>query len=446
VVEKVRILQPFSEWSIPVAATTTLGEPLRVCVVAESASFRFGGEASLPLHYFTRLRARGVEAWLIVHSRTREELKELFPDDMDRIQFLPDKWFHKATWKLTAYMPRRVFDATLGMLVLLINQYVQRRMVCDLIAIHQINIVHQPMPVSPRSPSFMCKLGVPVIIGPMNGGMEYPPAFRNVESWWTRVSVALGRRSATLINRLIPGKKLANVLLVANERTRRALPLCTTGEVIEVPENGVDLGLWTMRDSGASCHSRADGEHRFLFVGRLVDWKRVDITLHALAAIPGAQLDVIGDGPMQAEWTELAGKLNVSDRVSFLGWRPQVECAARLQSATALLLPSVYECGGAVVLEAMSTGTPVIATAWGGPEDYIDETCGILVSPISEEGMIQGFRSAMQTLINEPELRCKLGAAARQKIEDNFDWENKLDRVLAIYQSALERTAASVPR
>jgi glycosyltransferase involved in cell wall biosynthesis len=415
-------------------------------VVAESASFRFGGEASLPLHYFSRLRARGVEAWLIVHSRTREELEDLFPDDIDRIQFLPDKWFHKFIWKLAPYMPRRVFDATLGMLVLLINQFVQRRMVCDLIATHQVNIVHQPIPVSPRSPSFMCKLGVPVIIGPMNGGMEYPPAFRDVESWWTRVSVALGRRSATLINRLIPGKKLANVLLVANERTRRALPTCTTGEVIELPENGVDLRLWSMRNPGPTYYSTADGENRFLFVGRLVDWKRVDIALHALVAIPEARLDVIGDGPMQAEWTELAGKLNVSDRVSFLGWRPQVECAARLQSATALLLPSVYECGGAVVLEAMSTGTPVIATAWGGPEDYIDHTCGILVSPVSEESMIHGFGHAMQTLINEPELRCKLGTAARQRIEDNFDWEDKLDRVLAIYQRALDRTPASVSR
>ena len=50
-------------------------------IVAENASFRFGGEASLPLHYYSRLRARGLEAWLIVHGRTREELEALFPND-----------------------------------------------------------------------------------------------------------------------------------------------------------------------------------------------------------------------------------------------------------------------------------------------------------------------------------------------------------------------------
>lgn len=246
--ETIRLLQPLSERSFAVAAMATNGRtPLRVCVVAEHASFQFGGEASLPLHYYSRLRARGVEAWLIVHGRTQKELESLFPDDKNRIQFIPDKWFHKLIWSLTRYLPRRVADATLGTVMVLINQYIQRQMVRNLITTQQVNIVHQPIPVSPRAPSFICKLGVPVIIGPMNGGMEYPPAFRNVESWSTRASIALGRSSANAINRLIPGKKLAQTILVANHRTRLALPACITGEVVELAENGVDLTLWSVQ-------------------------------------------------------------------------------------------------------------------------------------------------------------------------------------------------------
>jgi glycosyltransferase involved in cell wall biosynthesis len=217
--------------------------------------------------------------------------------------------------------------------------------------------------------------------------------------------------------------------------TRLALPSCITGEVVELAENGVDLTLWSVQQRTAM----PAVPPRFLFVGRLVDWKRVDIVLHALAQIPGACLDVIGDGPMRAEWTELAASLHLADRVSFLGWMSQQRCAEQLRSATALVLPSVYECGGAVVLEAMATGTPVIATAWGGPEDYIDESCGILVPPTSVEAMVLGFRAAMQRLIDEPQLRCKLGEAARKKIEAGFNWEDKVDRMLAIYQSALDR-------
>jgi hypothetical protein len=54
---------------------------MRICIVAEHASYRFGGEAILPAHYFARLRARGEEAWLVVHARTRDELEAAFPSD-----------------------------------------------------------------------------------------------------------------------------------------------------------------------------------------------------------------------------------------------------------------------------------------------------------------------------------------------------------------------------
>jgi glycosyltransferase involved in cell wall biosynthesis len=408
---------------------------LRVCIVAENASFRFGGEASLPLHYYSRLRARGVEAWLIVHGRTREELEQLFPDENGRIQFIADRWFHRLIWRLNSYLPRRVAGATFTTLMVLVNQYIQRQMLLDLIANEHINVVHQPVPVSPRAPSLICKLGVPVVMGPMNGGMDYPQAFHNVESWFTRASVALGRRGANLVNRIIPGKKLARIVLVANERTRQALPSCVEGEVIEVPENGVDLNLWSAEPHPTT----TEPSPRFLFIGRLVDWKRLDLAIRALANVPRARLEVIGDGPLRGEWTQLAASLNLSDRVSFLGWMPQAECAERLRSATALLLPSIYECGGAVVLEAMATGTPVIAIAWGGPADYLDENCGVLVTPTSPEAVVERFSAAMQKLIDDPELGCQLGKAAQQKVEASFDWEQKIDRVLQIYRRATDR-------
>jgi glycosyltransferase involved in cell wall biosynthesis len=336
---------------------------------------------------------------------------------------------------LNSYLPRRVAGATFTTLMVLVNQYIQRQMLLDLIANEHINVVHQPVPVSPRAPSLICKLGVPVVMGPMNGGMDYPQAFHNVESWFTRASVALGRRGANLVNRIIPGKKLARIVLVANERTRQALPSCVEGEVIEVPENGVDLNLWS-----AEPHPTAtEPSPRFLFIGRLVDWKRLDLAIRALANVPRARLEVIGDGPLRGEWTQLAASLNLSDRVSFLGWMPQAECAERLRSATALLLPSIYECGGAVVLEAMATGTPVIAIAWGGPADYLDENCGVLVTPTSPEAVVERFSAAMQKLIDDPELGCQLGKAAQQKVEASFDWEQKIDRVLQIYRRATDR-------
>ena len=69
-------------------------------------------------------------------------------------------------------------------------------------------------------------------------GWVYPEAFRNVESGLTRASIGLGRSWANLVNRAIPGKKLARFVLVANQRTRLALPSCVQGNVVEFAEMG----------------------------------------------------------------------------------------------------------------------------------------------------------------------------------------------------------------
>jgi glycosyltransferase involved in cell wall biosynthesis len=406
---------------------------LRIAIVAENASFRFGGEASLPLHYFSRLRARGMEAWLIVHGRNQQELEALYPGEQDRIQYIPDRWFHKLLWQAIRVLPRRVAQATFGAVMMLINQIIQRGMVRELVRRHRVNIVHQPIPVSPVEPSFLFGLGVPVIIGPMNGGMNYPAAFRHAESLFTRTFVAFSRSCSNWVNSLVPGKKQASLLLVANHRTRLALPGCATKNILEMPENGVDLKIWTLPSPDAP----RSATPRYIFVGRLIDLKRLDLVMRALLLVPDAVLDVIGEGEMRPAWSAMAQDLGLADRVRFIGWLPQAECAERLQAATALVLPSICECGGAVVLEAMATGTPAIAVNWGGPVDYIDAGCGFLADPASEETIVQGFADAMRALGGNPELRARLGATGRKKMEDQYDWDRKIDHILELYCRAV---------
>jgi glycosyltransferase involved in cell wall biosynthesis len=172
-------------------------------------------------------------------------------------------------------------------------------------------------------------------------------------------------------------------------------------------------------------------------MGRLVDWKGVDMAIEAISRLPSAELVIIGDGPMREPWRKAAEDLHISDRVTFTGWLAQDECAPYIHSSLALVLPSIYECGGAVVLEAMASGTPVIATNWGGPADYLDSSCGFLIDPRSREAIVEGFAAAMQQLIDHPELREQLGAKGKQRVLQNFDWEKKIDRILEIYQDVL---------
>ena len=150
---------------------------MRVCIVAEHASTRFGGEALLPVRYFSLLQARGVETWLVVHSRTRSELTELFREDLDRILFVPDLWIHRIVFRLSRYLPRRTSEATFGLFNQLITQFYQRSILRNLIRKQPIDVIHQPIPISPRFPSALFGLGVPVVIGPLNGGWNIPRRF-----------------------------------------------------------------------------------------------------------------------------------------------------------------------------------------------------------------------------------------------------------------------------
>lgn len=414
---------------------------LRVLIVAEHASAKFGGEAFLPVHYFRLFRSRNIETWLVVHARTQAELEKLFPDERDRFHFIPDTWLHRLLWQWGRRLPQRVAELTTGSIMHLLTQVVQRRMVCRLVREHNIDIVHEPIPVSPKVPSLMFSVGAPVVIGPMNGGMEYPPAFPHYQGRLATVLVSQGRRFSNLFNRLLPGKLKAETLLVANERTKQALPAGVRGKVIELVENGVDLSVWNARDLAAK---QPNETVRFVFVGRLVDWKAVDLLLEAFKPVAdqtNAVLEIIGDGVERPALQAQATQLGLESNVIFAGWLSQDKCAVKLQQADALVLPSLYECGGAVVLEAMAMGLPAIATKWGGPADYLDATCGILVEPASREALIEGLTEAMLKLAQSPELRQQMGMAGQERIRQHFDWERKADQMLEIYRQTLATAA-----
>jgi glycosyltransferase involved in cell wall biosynthesis len=172
-------------------------------------------------------------------------------------------------------------------------------------------------------------------------------------------------------------------------------------------------------------------------MGRLVSWKMVDLTLEAveLSLRQGADvtIDVLGDGPERPRLEQWVKERSLEEAVRFHGYLPQAACAEVVAGADALILNSVRECGGAVVLEAMALGLPVIASDWGGPADYLDDSCGILVSPVPRATFAARLGAAILQLSQQPDLRRRMGEAGARKIVDQYDWEKKIDRMVSIY-------------
>jgi len=413
----------------------------RVLIVAEHASARFGGEAFLPLHYFRLLRKRGAEAFILCHSRVRDELCAAFPGEISRMHFVEDLPVQRMLWKASTRLPRGFETAISGPLIHMATQRAERSIARRIVREEHIDVVHQPIPVSPKLPSALWNLGAPIIIGPMNGGMTYPPGFTDRQDEAERRMVFAARGMAMLANRVIPGKRRAALLLVANSRTQNALPGRMNAEIMT--ENGVDLERFVR-----TARQVRTGLPRFAFVGRLVAWKAVDILIDAFEGARREQpmlLDIFGDGPERGRLEKRVHTLGLSETVTFHGFVEQAELAGRLTLCDALVLPSLFECGGAVVLEAMALALPVIATRWGGPADYLDETCGVLIDPHSPEQLTGDLSSAIKLLAQDADLRLRLGECGRQKVEREYDWEQKLDHMLQFYRRVMMESNGELP-
>lgn len=401
---------------------------MRVLIVAPNISRRMGGEAVLPFHYVRELRALGLDVHALTHARVRDELtaSEIF--DEERTHFTEDsvleRTIHQAGGLAPGALRETLFHSAVGVATMARLAAAARRLAKEIAA----DVIHQPTPVSPAFPSFLSDMPAPVIIGPMNGGMDYPDAFRAEYSRGSQAVVAGARAVSGLANRAFAGKREAARLLVADERTRAALPSGVDPTRVSIlPENGVDLSQWTRP-------RQAPAAPTFVFVGRLVWWKALDLLIDAFAQVAApARLLVVGDGPERAGWERRAHAAGLDGRVSFLGFRPQTEIADILSGATALVLPSLRECGGAVILESFACGAPAIATAWGGPLDYVTPETGVLVAPSGREPFINGLADAMSRLSRDADLAATMGRAARARVAAHYSWAAKAREMASIY-------------
>jgi glycosyltransferase involved in cell wall biosynthesis len=414
-------------------------ESLRILIVTENVSLRMSGETSIPYYYFKLLQAYEHDVWMVCHARTRDELQEIFSEEMfNTISFLEDNWLQAMIYKIGNLFPYRIEDLIFNQIIHLITQWQARYRVKQLIKEHHISIVFEPTPITPKGLSFMYDLGVPVAIGPMCGGLELPPAFRYMDSSFTHFSIGAARLLSWIGHRLIPGKLKADVLLVGNQRTARVLPQGYRGKVYEVVESGVDLSRW---EGMKAREPQPDQPIRFVFCGRMVDWKGAQFLIEAFKSVvekTNSVLELIGDGKLRNSIAARVKELGIEDSVNFYGHIPLEECIKLFCESDVYVMPSLRECGGLAVLEAMSIGLPIIATKWAGPAEYLNDSCAILVEPTSQEDFINGFAEAMITLAQSPEQRRCLGEGSVRRVTENyFDWESKTKRVLEILKETV---------
>ena len=383
---------------------------------------------------------------MCVGNETKVELDELLGPDAYRVYYVEDALMHSAFRWIQARTPLWMGSNPLYYLQVLATQWRQRDVVVQLVKKLGIDVVHQPTPISPRVPSLLVDLPAPLVIGPMNGAMEYPPGFRFLQPGGVRGLKNLARGFANALPRVVDAKRRAECLIVANRRTEDGLPSGARGRIFQMVENGVVSEVWA-RGLAADVAETVSFDRAFeiIFMGRLERWKGPEWLIEAVARAckqVDCRLKIVGDlrGERQ-RLTERVSQLRIESRVEFFGWQSQERCAELLQKSDVLVLPSVLDPGATVVLEAMASGKAVIAIKWGGPADVLDASCGILIEPRDPASVVADLEQAIVSLAKDRDRCASMGRAGQTKVLAEYTWPTKIERLVEIYREAISRRA-----
>jgi len=198
---------------------------------------------------------------------------------------------------------------------------------------------------------------------------------------------------------------------------------------ISVIPNGVDLEIFVGQPKTIS-----DSKNAVLITtSRLVKKNGLADVIQALPLLPvGVTFSILGDGPLLDELKELSLKLNVSDRVNFMGFVRHEKAVDLLRSADVFIRPSLTEGLGCSFLEAMSVGLPLIATPVGGIPDFLKDGETGLFCDVNNP---KDIADKVLRLMNDKELYKKISKNGVEIVREKYDWNGISSRFASIFSS-----------
>jgi GalNAc-alpha-(1->4)-GalNAc-alpha-(1->3)-diNAcBac-PP-undecaprenol alpha-1,4-N-acetyl-D-galactosaminyltransferase len=243
---------------------------------------------------------------------------------------------------------------------------------------------------------------------------------------------------ARYIRRLVYGRRL-DAFVVQSEDTRRAAEKLVHGSRVYVVPNFLNTSVSLDGSVESSAWKTIENPPRYRLVstGRLTYQKGIDVLLRAFAeltpAYPEWGLLVMGEGVQRVEYETMTRDLGLGGRVWFPGWI--ADPGPTLADSTVFALATRLEGFPSALLEAMAAGLPVVSTdAPTGPRDVItDGVDGLLVA--SED--VAAMAAALQRLMDDHELRARLGSAARA-VRDRYS----IERVMPMWDAVVDEVVS----
>lgn len=236
-----------------------------------------------------------------------------------------------------------------------------------------------------------------------------------------------------------------DLLLPVSDHWRdRLLELGAPADRVRVHRMGVDLTFWEHIDRPPS----PGRTFHVLSVGRFVEKKGFDDGLRAVAALRdqgvAVRYTLVGEGPLRSALQREASRLGLGESVAFVGALARDRLRQHLGQADVLLAPSRTASNGdqegipVVLMEAMATGMPVVASRHSGiPELVRNEESGLL----ADERDIHVLGTHLRRLAADPDLRVAIGRRARRLVERQHDQERLTEELVGHYRRVIAERA-----
>ncbi len=286
----------------------------------------------------------------------------------------------------------------------------------------------------------MKRLNIPVIATihhplPIDREADLEQANGLRERWRIRKFYSFIRMQAFVSRRL---ERIITVSQSAAKRTEHFFKVPT--EKLRVVYNGIDTQIYGINEKASR---KRDG---LIMVGNTDDRKKgVLYLLKALQLLQkdGIKLTIVDDAERHSTYTDDAGplpsyglklvrKLNLDGLVHFTGRLTCEELVQHYSAAQIAVVPSVYEGFGLPAAEAMSCGTPVIASTGGALPEVVGDA-GILVP----SGRADALAAAIRQLLNDEQAQQRMSEAGRKRVEAKFNWEQAARKTLEVYQEVI---------
>jgi teichuronic acid biosynthesis glycosyltransferase TuaC len=211
-------------------------------------------------------------------------------------------------------------------------------------------------------------------------------------------------------------------------------------EKVTVIPNGVDVARFApapRSEARARLGLHAEGA-KLLYVGAIAESKGIAYLLRAIHRLRHTsawplELILVGEGEYERAARALVAQLGIADAVTFAGKRPNDEIPLWMNATDLLVLPSLSEGFGVVLVEAMACGKPVVATTCGGPEDIVTPQTGILVPPADNAALSEAL---LEVLADGERFHPQ---AIREHALDTYGYDRVTSRIMEVYAAILGR-------